>query len=107
MMLRMAAAPPIATKIKRRRQALRMTQEDLAGSLGVAKATVANWESGKHFPLRHLGAVEEVLGISLTEDGDSWYDQDDPIETAIAEDPSLPQADKRAFIAQLRTRRSL
>jgi hypothetical protein len=28
-------------------------------------AKAANWEAGKHFPLRKLGKVEAVLGISL------------------------------------------
>lgn len=42
-----------------------MRQEDLARKLGVSKSSVANWESGKHFPKRKLGAVEAVLGINL------------------------------------------
>lgn len=100
----MAADPGIGTKIKKRRQALRMTQEDLAGRLGVAKATIANWESGKHYPLRHLGAVEDVLGVSLTADLDDWYDENDPIERGIAE--TLPAPDARKFIAQLRAARA-
>lgn len=45
-----------------------MTQADLAARLGVAKSTVANWESGKHFPARYLGAVEAELGVSLTDE---------------------------------------
>lgn len=61
-------ADGIGTRIARRRQQLRMTQEELAARLGVAKSTVANWETGKHFPLRHLGAVEQVLGIRLDEE---------------------------------------
>lgn len=42
-----------------------MTQDRLAAMLGVSKSTVANWESGKHFPLRYMGALEDVLGTSL------------------------------------------
>lgn len=61
----MAADPAIGTRIKKRRQVLDMTQQDLADALGVSKSTVANWESGKHFPLRYLGKVEDVLGVSL------------------------------------------
>lgn len=101
----MAAESRVGTMIKKRRQAMRMTQEDLAGQLGVSKSTVANWETGKHFPQRHQGAVEEVLGVSLTGDnpGTDWYDQDDPIERGIAE--ALPAPDARKFIAQLRAAR--
>ena len=61
----MATDPPIGTKIARRRQVLGMTQQDLAAELNVSKSTVANWETGKHFPRRYLGRVEAVLGISL------------------------------------------
>ena len=63
----MAGGTLIGMRIKRRRQALGMEQKDLAALVGVARATVANWESGKHFPLRKQGAIEEALGISLDE----------------------------------------
>ena len=56
---------PIGRVIARARQRHRLTQEALARKLGVTKSAVANWERGVHFPQRHLGAVEEVLGISL------------------------------------------
>lgn len=55
----------IGSKIRKRRQVLGLTQQELADKLHVAKSTVANWESGKHFPLRYLGAVEQALGIDL------------------------------------------
>lgn len=45
-----------------------MRQEDLARKLGVARVTVSNWESGKHPPKRKLGAIEAVLGISLSDE---------------------------------------
>ena len=66
MMLTMAA-DSIGTTIRKRRQVLGLTQQQLADSLGVSKSTVANWESGKHFPLRYAGAVEKALGIELDE----------------------------------------
>lgn len=56
---------PIGKAIARARQRKRLTQAQLAAELGVNKASVANWESGIHFPQRHLGAVEALLGISL------------------------------------------
>ena len=65
MILVMTDGAPIGIRIARRRQALGMRQEDLARKLGVSKSSVANWESGKHFPKRKQGAVEQVLGISL------------------------------------------
>jgi len=60
-------AADIGMRIARRRQQLRLTQEELAARLGVSKSTVANWERNKHFPKRKQGAVEEVLGFSLDE----------------------------------------
>lgn len=56
---------PIGRAIALARHRKRLTQEALAHKLGVSRAAVANWERGTHFPQRHLGAVEEVLGISL------------------------------------------
>ena len=64
----MATDRAIGTRIKKRRHVLDMTQQQLADAVGVSKSTVANWESGKHFPLRYLGKLESVLGVNLTED---------------------------------------
>ena len=61
----MATDPHLGTRIAKRRHQLGMTQEDLAGVLHVSKSTVANWETGKHLPIRHLGALEQALGIQL------------------------------------------
>lgn len=60
------AADDIGTRIKKRRQALGIrTQQELADAIGVSRDTVSNWESGKHVPIRYLGALEQVLGITL------------------------------------------
>lgn len=56
---------PIGKAIALARHRKRLTQMALAHKLGVSREAVANWERGVHFPQRHLGAVEEVLGISL------------------------------------------
>ena len=64
----MATDTPIGTRISKRRHVLGITQRDLAARLGVSPSTVANWETGKHFPRRYLGKVEDVLGISLEND---------------------------------------
>ena len=67
----MVADRALGTRIKKRRQVLGMTQQQLADAVGVSKSTVANWESGKHFPLRYLGKLEAVLGVTLGGDGDA------------------------------------
>lgn len=56
---------PTGDAIRRARQRKGWTQQQLAGELGVYKATVARWEAGTHFPLRYAGAIEEVLGITI------------------------------------------
>lgn len=61
----MPADPALGQRIMRRRQVLDMTQEELAQRVGVNRASIGNWESGKHFPKRYLGKLEAVLGIAL------------------------------------------
>lgn len=56
---------PIGQAIARARQRKRLTQEQLAEQLGCSANTVVNWETGKHFPRRHLGAIESALEIDL------------------------------------------
>ena len=100
----------VGIKIKKRRQVLGMTQDVLAERLGVSKSTVANWERGKHFPLRHLGAVEAVLDISLEEaeppgpltDLEPWRE---PWEEQVAADEGLPVETRRWLITDSRTAR--
>jgi len=65
MMRGMATPVPLGDRIRKRRQQLRLTQEEMARRVGVHPSTVLNWEKGKHFPSRYQGAVEEVLGVSL------------------------------------------
>lgn len=96
----MADGAPIGVRIARRRQALGMRQEDLARKLGVSKSSVANWESGKHFPKRKLGAVEAVLGISL--DGEPEPEPDilpEGLRDEIREGASTPE--RAAYIETL------
>ena len=58
-------APSIGDFIRRARQRKRMTQDQLAAAVGVARPSVSRWEGGQHFPLKHAGAIEEALGIEL------------------------------------------
>lgn len=61
------ARPPIGLRIKRARERLRLTQEQLAGQVGVSQKTIDNWENDRTYPKSALGALEEVLG-PLTDD---------------------------------------
>jgi transcriptional regulator with XRE-family HTH domain len=62
------AADDIGTRIRKRRQELDLSQEQLAGRVGVHPSTIINWEKGKHPPKRRQGKLEAVLGISLSSD---------------------------------------
>lgn len=94
----MATDTPIGTRIRKRRQVLGMTQRELAGRLGVSASTVANWETGKHFPLRYLGRVEAVLGVSFEGDDEPRFRPvSDELRELIAEQlPGDPET--QAFI---------
>lgn len=58
---------PLGTAIARARQRKRWTQTELARRLGVTRGAVGNWETGNSYPERNLGAIEEVLGIDLSQ----------------------------------------
>ena len=57
---------PLGSVIARARQRKRWTQADLAERVGVGREAVSTWEIGQHYPKRHLGLIEEVLGIDLS-----------------------------------------
>lgn len=59
------APPPIGMAIKRARERLRMTQAELGAELRVSQKTIDNWEHDRRYPKSSIGALEEVLGISL------------------------------------------
>ena len=108
----MASDPSIGTRIAKRRQVLGITQEELAHELQrltgrpVSKSTVANWERGKHYPQRYLGALEEVLGIPL--EGDTGPETD-PVEDrlrAVEMDPYIEEIVIRAYREARRTQRA-
>ena len=61
----MATEPRIGTKIKRARERKRWTQRQLADALGVSRSAVNAWETDRAYPQSSLGALEDVLGISL------------------------------------------
>lgn len=63
----MNETPPLGKAIARARQRKSWTQVELADRLGVHETTVVAWETGRHYPKRKLGAIEEALEISLAE----------------------------------------
>ena len=52
--------------ISSERQRRRLSQAELAQRIGVHKKTISKWENGQQVPSRHLVALEDSLGIALT-----------------------------------------
>lgn len=61
----MAPHPRIGTRIRRAMERKRMRQSDLAKALGVSRSAVNAWINDRAYPQASIGALEEVLGISL------------------------------------------
>lgn len=55
-------------QIKRHRDALGLSQEELAGKIFVTRQSVSNWENGKTYPdLQSLLRLGDLFGLSLDE----------------------------------------
>ncbi len=56
----------IAQQVKQRRQALGISQEELAERVYVTRQTVSNWETGKSYPdIGSLIRLSDLFGVSL------------------------------------------
>jgi transcriptional regulator with XRE-family HTH domain len=64
----MRPEPTLGKRIRRARERKRWTQQRLAAELSVGVRTVNDWENGRSQPKSSIGALEEVLGISLDDD---------------------------------------
>jgi transcriptional regulator with XRE-family HTH domain len=65
----MATGLSLGTLIRRARERKRWTQQQLADAVGKGVRTVNDWENGRTSPRSSIGALEDVLGISLSEPG--------------------------------------
>lgn len=58
----------LAEQIRARREALGITQEQLAELVGISRITISQWERGKNKPwARHLPALAAVFDCSVGE----------------------------------------
>lgn len=103
----MAPRPRIGTTIRRARERKRMRQQDLAEAVGVSRTTVDAWENDRAYPRNRIGALEEVLGVSL--DGEPPVPgelvPEDEWEAQVLADPDLPDRIKRQLITDSRDAR--
>lgn len=94
-------ATDIGTRIKRARERKRWTQRHLADLAGVSQKTVDNWENGRTQPKSSIGALEELLGVSLD------AEQPEPaipksLLRAIETDDGLTPEERHAVIEAVR-----
>lgn len=68
-------------KIRRAREALRLTQKQLADELGVGLRTIGRWERDEAVPRSAVGALRRVLQIPDDDEGQTPY-SGPPLRTA-------------------------
>lgn len=105
------ATPPIGPAIRRARERKHWTQQQLADAVGVSLRSVGNWELGHHVPKNRIGALEDVLGVSLAgetpgpgplADLEPWQDE---WEAEVAASADIELAKRRDFILRSRASR--
>lgn len=89
--------------IRSARERLGWTQKDLAEHVGTGHKTVGNWERGRTSPRNRIGALEEVLGITLRciPLGDAEPDRDERAIMAL----DVPEHLRLEWVDQLRRAR--
>lgn len=110
----MTDVPPIGLRIKRARERKRWTQRQLAQAVGVNTKTIDNYENGRTSPRNSIGALEEVLGISLDSGGEpepagplaDLLPPGDDWEAQVLADRDLSDDWKRFFIEGSRAARA-
>lgn len=98
----MATEPAIGTKIKRARERKRWTQRHLAELIGVSQKTIDNWENGRTGPKSSIGALEEVLGVSLDGTPAAAPEISRALRTAIENEDGLTPQERQAVIDAVR-----
>ena len=87
----------IGKKIKTLRKTRGMTQFQLADALGVERASISNYETGRRFPhLQQLEQIAKILGVSLEYFGVETNEAHDLIARAkmIFENDSISSQEK-------------
>lgn len=78
----------IGQKLKEKRTALALSQEQLAAQLGVTRQTVANWEKGKTYPdIGSLMKLSDLYHVSL----DELLKEDADMRKHVEDSAALPR----------------
>ena len=72
--------PSLGVRIRRARERARLSQEELAALVGASKRAVGDWENDRRKPRNRLGALEDVLGVSLDDSEQNEPDLPSPEE---------------------------
>ena len=91
----------LGERVKRLREARRMTQTQLADQLGVSTKTVSNWERGRNDPRSSIGALREFFGPSFDQGATDQGDGSDAVESAVRASP-LDDWRQSAVVAEYR-----
>lgn len=87
----------IGKKIKALRKTRGLTQIQLADALGVERASISNYETGRRYPhLQQLEQIAKILGVSLEYFGVETNEAHDLIARAkmVFENDSIPTEEK-------------
>lgn len=103
----MAETTPIGTMLRRARERKRLSQKELAEKLGVSRSAVNAWENDRAWPQNSIGALEDVLGISLdgTPAAPAELTPENEWEAAVLSDADLPPDVRRALVLDWRAGR--
>ena len=78
----------IGQKLKEKRTALGLSQEQLAEQLGITRQTVANWEKGKTYPdIASVLKLSDLYSVSL----DELLKEDTSMRKHVEESAALPR----------------
>lgn len=102
----MAAKPRIGTMLRKARERKLMSQEDVARALRVSRSAVNSWENDRAYPRNRIGALEEVLGVDLSQpDADplaAAIIPENQWEYDVLNDAELPVEVRRALVLDWR-----
>jgi transcriptional regulator with XRE-family HTH domain len=106
----------IGIVIRRARERKHWTQQQLADAAGVSRTTVDAWENNRSWPRNRIGAIEDILGVSLGGEaaparglaaGDMWEGQElDEWEASVLGDRDLPDELRRQLVSDSRHARA-
>lgn len=82
----------IGEKLKQARLADNLTQEEVAGKVGVSRQTMSNWENGKSYPdIASLIILSDVYGMTL----DSLLKEDNEMIKHLKESTDVTKSNKQ------------